>query len=119
MTSVDQQQLQLLHQIQEHLLSNSQILILYLAMFLPIPVSWRLNLYQWLASLPLPSLSTNMIVLLFTIGPISLIICAYFSVKGVIGIFRTFIPFIFFIFRKKLSDRKLIQLIFPADTDKS
>jgi len=119
MTSVDQQQLQLLHQIQQHLLSNNQVFWLYLAMSLPFPVSWRLSFYSFISSLPLPPLSPVAITLLVILGPIGLIIVLYFFLKGLLAVLRLIAPFIISLFKKKEEDKKIIQLIFPADTSKS
>jgi hypothetical protein len=119
MTSVDYQQLQLLHQIQQHLLSKDQIFSLYLAMKLPLPVSWRLNFYHWLTSLPLPSLSPMWMTIILVAGPILVIISLVILIKIILGITKTVLPLIFSLFASKKTDKKMIQLIFPADTSKS
>jgi len=119
MTSVDYQQLQLLHQIQQHLLSKNQVFSLYLAMILPLPVSWRLNFYHWLTSLPLPMLSPMWMTIILIVGPILLIVLLYVLVKMFLGIMKAVIPLIFSLFARKKTDKKILQLIFPSDASKS
>jgi len=119
MTSVDYQQLQLLHQIQQHLLSKDQIFSLYLAMRLPLPVSWRINFYNWLTSPPLSTLSPMWMTIILAAGPILVIISLVILIKIVLGITKTVIPMIFSLFASKKTNKKIIQLIFPADASKS
>ncbi len=119
MTPVDYQQLQLLRQIQQHLLSKDQIFSLYLAMILPLPVSWRLNFYHWLTSLPLFSLSPMVITIILVVSPILLIVLLYVLVKTIWGIMKAVIPLFFSLFAKKKTEKKILQLIFPSDASKS
>jgi len=119
MTSVDAQQLQLLHQIQQHLLSKNQVFSLYLAMILPLPVSWRLNFYHWLTSLPLPMLSPMWMTIILAVGPILVIVSLVILIKIILGITKTVVPMIFSRFSKKRTDKKILQLIFPSDASKS
>jgi len=119
MTSVDIQQLQLLHQIQQHLLSKDQIFSLYLAMRLPLPVSWRLNFYHWLTSPPLSMLSPMWMTVILVAGPILVIISLVILVKIVLWIIKIVVPLIFSLFASKKTDKKIIQLIFPSDASKS
>ena len=119
MTSVDYQQLQLLHQIQQHLLSKDQIFSLYLVMILPLPVSWRINFYHWLTSPPLSMLSPMWMTVILVAGPILVIISLVILIKIILGITKTVVPMIFSRFSKKRTDKKMIQLIFPADASKS
>jgi hypothetical protein len=119
MTSVDYQQLQLLHQVQQQLLSQDQIFSLYLAMLLPLPVSWRLNFYQWLTSLPLFSPSPLAITIILVVGPILLLILLYVFVKTIWRIMKMAIALFFSLFAKKKTEKKILQLIFPSDTSKS
>jgi hypothetical protein len=119
MTSVDAQQLQLLHQIQQHTLSTTHVFSLYLVLSLPLPISWKLNFYHWLTSLPLPMLSPMWITIILAVGPILLIVLLFVLVKIIWGIMRVVVPLIFSLFASKKTDKKMIQLIFPADTSKS
>ncbi|MDD3002476.1 MAG: type IV secretion system DNA-binding domain-containing protein [Candidatus Shapirobacteria bacterium] len=119
MTSVDTQQLQLLHQIQQHTLSNTYVFPLYLALILPLPISWKLNFYNWLTSLPLPTLSPMWMTIILVAGPILLIVLLFVLIKAILEIIKTVTPMIFSQFSKKRTDKKIIQLIFPSDTSKS
>jgi len=119
MTSVDYQQLQLLHQIQQHLLSKNQVFSLYLAMMLPLPVYWRLNFYHWLTSPPLSMLSPMWMTIILIAGPILLIVLLYVLVKMFLGIMKVVIPLFFSLFARKKTDKKILQLIFPSDASKS
>lgn len=119
MISTDYQQLQLLHQIQQHLLSKDQVFSLYLVTVLPLPISWRLNFYNWLTSLPLPALSPMVVTIIVVTGPILLIVFIFVLIKIFLGIIRTVIPILFSLFARENTKKKILQLIFPSDASKS
>lgn len=118
MTSVDAQQLQLLHQIQQHTLSNTHVFSLYLVLSLPLPTSWKLNFYHWLTPL-ISTLSPMWITIILIVGPILVIISLVILIKIILGIIKTVVSMIFKQFSQKRTDKKIIQLIFPSDTSKS
>ena len=118
MTSVDAQQLQLLHQIQQHTLSNTHVFSLYLVLSLPLPTSWKLNFYHWLTPL-ISTLSPMWITIILIVGPILVIISLVILIKIILGIIKTVVSMIFKQFSQKRTDKKMIQLIFPSDTSKS
>jgi hypothetical protein len=118
MTSVDVQQLQLLHQIQQHTLSNTHVFSLYLILSLPLPISWKLNFYHWLTPL-IATLSPMWMTIILIVGPILGIIFLIILIKIILRIIKTVVPMIFKQFSQKRTDKKIIQLIFPADTSKS
>lgn len=119
LTATDAQQLELLHHIQQHLLSNSQVTYLYFVMHLPLPFAWKLHFYDWLTSLPLPVLSTQAIIILVIGGPILILIVLFILIKLLIALGRLVIPLILSRFGKMPPPKKLIQLTFPAQTSKS
>jgi hypothetical protein len=119
MTSVDVQQLQLLHQIQQHTLSTTHVFSLYLALALPFPISWKLNFYHWLISSPLPMLSPMWMTVILAAGPFLVVIFLVILVIIVWWVIKTTAPLIFSLFASKKTDKKVIQLIFPSDTSKS
>ncbi|MDD2224754.1 MAG: type IV secretion system DNA-binding domain-containing protein [Candidatus Shapirobacteria bacterium] len=118
MTSVDVQQLQLLHQIQQHTLSNTHVFSLYLILSLPLPISWKLTFYNWLTPL-ISTLSPMWMTIILVVGPILGIISLIILIKIILGIIKTVVPMIFKQFSQKRTGKKMIQLIFPADTSKS
>ena len=105
MTSVDNQQLQLLHQIQQHTLSTTHVFSLYLALGLPLPISWKLNFYHWLSSLPMPFSSPVWMTIILVAWPILAIVFLVTLVKIVLGIIKTVVPMIFKQFSQKRTDK--------------
>lgn len=118
MASVDSQQLQLLNQIQQNTLSNGQAFSLYLALLLPLPISWKLSFYHWLTSLPKPFSSPIWMTVLFVLSPILILLFLYILWKIILKLIRS-IPKILSLFGAKQEIKKTIQLIFPSDTTKS
>ncbi len=117
--TVDQQQLQLLHQIRQHLLSHNQVFLLYIAMALLLPVAWRLNFYHWLTTLPIPPMSPTTITVLTIIGPFLFVATVFLIILKGKDVVKLVLPLFFVPLRKKPSPKELIQLTFPADTGKS
>ena len=116
--AVDIQQLQLLHQIQNHAISASQAPLLLL-MFLPLPISWKLSIYNFLSHLPLPHLSPMAITIIVLVGPILSLVFLYFAVKTILSAIKLFSPVIFKRFTRKDNEKKFLELTFPSDTGKS
>ena len=117
--TVDQQQLQLLAQIKEGLLPGSQGFLLAIALVLPLPIAWKLNAYNWLISLPIPPMSPMVFTIVIAVTPITLIIGLYLIVKLIVTVFRVIVPLILTRFASKEEPKKLLELTFPALTDKS
>lgn len=117
--AVEYQQIQLLHQIQNHALSNSQTFLLWLFLSLPIPMSWRLAIYNYFSHLPLPHISPMALTLLIILGPVFFLVFLYFAVKTIIGLSKILVPLILTRFAKKEDDKKFLELTFPSDTSKS
>ncbi len=116
--AVEYQQLQLLHQLQTHAVSTSQAPLLLL-MFLPIPIEWRLAIYNFFANLPLPHLSPALATILILAGPIFFLTFLYFAVKALLNITKITKPSIFRMFSKEEKEKTFLELTFPADTSKS
>ncbi len=116
--AVDYQQLQLLHQLQTHAISTSQGPLL-LIMFLPIPISWRLAIFNFFSHLPLPHLSPAVATILILIGPIIFLTFIYFSIKFIIYLIKVFVPGILSRFAKTTDEKTFLELTFPSDTSKS
>lgn len=118
MDSVDSQQLELLNQLQNNLLSNDQVFSLYVALSLPLPVSWRLAFYHWLTSLPEPFSSPIWMTIIFVLSPVLILLSLFILWKLILKLIRN-IPKILSVFGAKKETKKTLQLIFPADTSKS
>ncbi len=116
--AVEYQQIQLLHQIQNHAVSTAQGPLLLL-MFLPLPISWKLAIYNFFSHLPLPHLSPVLATVLILAGPILSMIFLYFAVKFIIYAVKVFVPLVLSRFAKKEEEKKFLELTFPADTSKS
>lgn len=88
-------------------------------MSLPLLVSWKLNFYHWLNSLPTPFSSPIGMTIILAVIPILMIVSLLILIKIILGIIKTIVPMIFKQFSQKRNDKKMIQLIFPSDTSKS
>ncbi len=117
-SAVDYQQLQLLHQLQTHAISTSQGPLL-LVMFLPIPISWRLAIFNFFSHLPLPHLSPAIATILILTGPIILLVFIYFAIKVILNITKIGTPAILNRFAKNTDEKTFLELTFPSDTSKS
>lgn len=119
MTTVDQQQLLLLHQIQQHVLSTTHMYVLVLALGLPIPIAWKLAVYNFLVKLPIPPLSPLAFGILVIIGPWLSVALLFGLIWFGIWAIRSFIPFVLSKTPKKPVKQVMLELTFPADTSKS
>jgi len=118
MDSVDSQQLELLNQLQSNLLSNDQVFSLYVALSLPLPVSWRLAFYNFLTSLPEPFSSPIWMTIIFVLSPVLILLSLFILYKLILKLIRS-APKILSLFGAKQETKKTLQLIFPSDTSKS
>lgn len=118
MDSVDSQQLELLNQLQSNLLSNDQVFSLYVALSLPLPVSWRLAFYHWLTSLPEPFSSPIWMTIIFVLSPVLILLSLFILYKLILKLIRS-TPKLLSLFGGKQETKKTLQLIFPSDTSKS
>lgn len=119
LSATDAQQLQLIHQIQEHSLSFHQVSLLSIALMLPIPISWKLGFYHFLLSLPLPQLSPLGFILLVTLGPIGLLICLYLLIVLLLRFLRFAILYLVKRISKENNNKVFLELTFPSNTSKS
>jgi hypothetical protein len=127
-SSVDQQQLELLHQIQNHAVSPLQAALLgYLLTFQPIQwiipsLQTRLNIYYFLAPLlghmPIPPILAVAFILTWPVWVLVLIVTCFYLVKSILEVIRIFAPSLF---KKFIPTEKVIflEVIFPSDTGKS
>ena len=116
--AVEYQQIQLLHQIQNHTMSTAQAPLLLL-MYLPIPIGWRLAIYNFFSHFPLPHISPILVTIIFLVGPILTLVFFYFVIRLILSLTRTLIPFVLVKFRKRVNEKKFLELTFPSDTSKS
>ncbi len=119
MTSQDSQLHQLIQQVQNHQISNIDAYLLSISMALPVSTSKKLEIYHWLISLPLPEVSPIQLTLLITVGPVIVVIATFALISLLMWIMRVVIPWILSQFGKRPTEKKLLQLTFPAETDKS
>ncbi|HUD44444.1 MAG TPA: DUF87 domain-containing protein [Patescibacteria group bacterium] len=116
----DPNEVKLLNQIQNHKLSNSQILLLYSILGLPLlPISWKLGLYKFLSVFPLPTLSTKGIVVLMIIGPFATVVGIFLLILIIRRFGPTLFPALFSFLPQKHTKTTCLELIFPHDTSKS
>ena len=64
-------------------------------------------------------MSPLVMFLVLAVGPISLIISLFLCAKLLLWLFRKLVPLLLFVFDRKKSEKKFIQLTFPSDTSKS
>ena len=109
-----QQELALIHQLQTHTFSvgHAYLLILF---SLPLPIHWKLAIYHFFTTLPLPQLSPMATTVLILVGPILFLVFMYFFVKLIITIVRTLIPFALTKFKKTKEEKIFLELTFPAE----
>ncbi len=116
--AVEYQQLQLLHQIQNHAISTTQGPLLLL-MVLPLPIEWRLAIYNYFSHLPLPHIPPMLLTFIILTSPILSIVILYFLIRGLIKISKLVAPMILKRFAKETEEKKFLELTFPSDTSKS
>lgn len=119
MTTTDSQLLQLIHQVQNHQISNIDALLLGISMWVPGSDASKLARYHWLTSLPLPELTPTTLIIVITLGPTILLALIILLVVLVIWFIRNVIPFVLSRLVKPDNHKKILQLTFPADTGKS
>ena len=119
MTATDTQLLQLLHQLQNHELSNIHTLLLGISMSLPGSDDQKLATYHWLTSLPLPEITPTTMVLVVTLGPTAVVLSLLILIILIIWTVRNIVPFVLSRLVKPDHQKKILQLTFPADTSKS
>ena len=101
------------------MLSNSQMFLLSSVMFLPMPISWKLAIYNFFSASPISHLSPTAFVFLISLGPILTLLFLYFAVKFLLSLTRTVTPLVLVRFRGKPEEKKFLELTFPSDTGKS
>ena len=119
MTSQDFQLLQLVHQVQSHQVSNIRALLLGISMSLPVSTPQKLNIYHRLSSLPISEISPLQLTLLITLGPVGLVALFFILILLFRWIISTGIPVVLSRIGNHTTEKKLLQLTFPADTGKS
>ncbi len=119
LSSLDAQQLQILHQLQSGHISNTKALLLYLSYMNPFPVTWKLAIYHFLSSLPLPQLSPMAVTVLIVAGPFCFFALLFAGILLIRRFSKTVVPFVLSKFPKKEQKKVFLELTFPADTSKS
>lgn len=128
-TIADYQQLQLLQQIQNHTLPAWNVYLLSILLQLPVvPIEWKLNIYNFLANIPLvPSLHLNPLWfgILMILGPLGMVISLAIFIFLVIKVIQNIIlPLTRLLLGKsglktKQEEKTFLELTFPSDTTKS
>lgn len=119
LSTTDAQLLQLNHELTARVLTNTQLLLLYIALHLPLPDAWKLGLYHFLNTLPFPAISKGQLVFLAFFGPIIFLLITYILITLLIHFARTTLPMIISKLRKETQDKVFLELTFPSDTSKS
>jgi len=119
LSTTDAQLLQLTHDLNANVLTNTHSLLFYLSLKLPIPVEWKLNLYHFLISLPFPEITRGQLVFLVIFGPMVILLIGYILVRLLIYFFQFTFPMILAKFSKETQDKVFLELTFPSDTSKS
>jgi len=119
LSEADTQLLQLTHDLNASVLTNTHTLLLYLCLKLPIPVDWKLNLYHFLISLPFPEITRGHLVFLIIFGPMVILLIGYILIRLLIYFFQFTFPMILAKFSKETKDKVFLELTFPSDTSKS
>jgi hypothetical protein len=88
-------------------------------MFLPLPIAWRLAIYNFFATLPLPHLSPFWATIIILVGPILFIVLVFFTTKAILKAIKVAVPLILKRFTKDPSEKTFLELTFPSDTSKS
>src|SRR5258708_17691928 len=114
------QEQHILHQVQNHTLSINQALYSGLTFSLPIPISWKLAIYNFLNSLPIHTLSPMELTLIITVGPFVIMLLFIISFYFVKYMIKHIIPAIVrMLFLKGQQNHVFLELTFPHDTSKS
>lgn len=110
----------ILQQIQNHTFTANQALFGYLAFLLPLPMPWRLTIYNFLNSLPIPHLSPLAITLIVIFWQPILLLIIVIAFFFVFLLIKYVIPAIFSYFiRQRKIEHTFLELTFPSDTSKS
>ena len=126
--ATDAQQLELLHQVQNHLLSPLQAALLgYLLTFQPIQwiipsLQTRLDIYYFLAPLlahlPIPSVLAIAFILTWPVWILVFVVACFYLVKSILELIRIFAPNIFKKFIP-VEETVFLEVTFPSSTSKS
>ena len=95
------------------------MLLLNIAMSIPGSDAQKLARYHFLASLHLPEISQNLMLVIITFKPLLLVGLLFGLFFFIRWLFRSFLPFMLSVCVKQSYEQKTLQLIFPADTTKS
>jgi len=127
-TPIDQRQLELLHQVQTHVLSPLQAALLgYLLTFQPIQwiipsLQTRLHIYYFLAPilshLPIPPFLAVAFILTWPVWILIFVVACFYLVKSILELIRIFAPNIFKKFIP-VEETVFLEVTFPSSTSKS
>lgn len=119
MSAEYQQELDILHKLQAHALTNSQITILAYILDNPfLPLSWKLAIYNYLSSLQL-QISPVGVTISVICFPIFVLIFMYLLVRFILFLIKTLVPYILSKFGKEENNKTFLELTFPSDTSKT
>jgi hypothetical protein len=127
MTAVDQQKLQLLHQIQNHTLPFLNMLFLYIVWRIPfMPIAWKLDIYNFLTSpsaafltsIKLSPLALSILVAFYPLISLVVIVLFGYLVIQIVSLIVWGIKYSITKFQK-VRPKAFLELTFPHDTAKS
>ena len=119
MSPTETSQLELFNQIQHNVTSTNQALYVYFLSLAPFSIDWKLKIYYWLMSLPISHMSPTFVTFFIGFSPLFLVLIVYILFKIALWIYRTIIPLVARIFIKEDTEKKILEITFPADTGKS
>jgi hypothetical protein len=119
LSPISAEELQLIHQIQHHALSNGHTMLLGFAFMLPLSDKWKLAIYHFFISLPLPHLSDTWLTVIILGSPIVSLTILFLAFKFGGKLLSSLVPLIFSGFAQKTYEKIFLELTFPHDTSKS
>lgn len=114
------EQLQILHEIENNAFSNNEALFGALTFPIPLlPISWKLAIYHFLTSLPLPEISPIGIILILTIGPVFMIGFLFFFTKYLLQAIKLTFTLVLSQVVSNPNEKTFLELTFPSNTEKT
>lgn len=115
----DAELLNLLQQAQNHQITNNQAFFFLLANMVPVPMAWKLQIYHFFLSLPIPPLSAQTLTVIFAVGPFIAIGLFFTLILFLPRFIKSLISFVLSLLPHTTEEKVILELLFPADTSKS
>lgn len=116
--ATEAQEIQILHQIQQHAITAYQGYLLFLSFALPLPLSWRLAMYDFFLTLPIQLNVWEFLLILFVAPPV-ILICLYFLVRLIWSFLQNDFPNLVSKVTQNKDALTFLELTFPSNTTKS